>query len=1029
MASDMGVELGRLERRIAELERNRTFRYVSIDGTTLPVYDADGALRQTIGAQEDGTYTVVDLNGPPPPMPSSPTVQSTIGGLVVVWDGLTATGEPWPRDFKHVEVHLAAVSDYEATNETQVGTLTSLLGGGWTIGGLEPDLIYYASLVAVNTSSKESDPTPITSQTSGTIGVAVDQAVLDQAQEATNQAIQNVRNRPRAYYGAVEPAAPEGGFVSGDQWWREEVDEFGQVSYVGFQWDPALNAGAGGWAPYQFNGSALVANSISAAHILADAIQTAHIASKAIYGEHIVGEQIETTHLGAKAVTADKLAAALVIATTISTGATDADGNLIGQRSEFGPSGIKNIGADGQPNLYFPNDPNDIGFIRAALETWQLRVRGGLAVESSNNEFAADSVTALSAGVSAPSQAAQIESTWDWVAMDTTTSVIAPAETRGIGDFGSFRFNPSQVTGFAWHHGVGKWVAAQQRDEGTRLWFFNEDGTIAQTVSGPWVAEYDKRYEMTVAGSDDATDGAPILLFRQGADWFIHGPVGGTYRFNKLPTGWRLNNSQRPLVAWDKVNKRVLIAENHNAGDADNLVIRRVNMVNTNWGVCTAPTMTTAYQGSGRSGALTGLTFGLELTQSANHYVSASALDMNTTAVTSGAGNAANAAYRWPLAALPRGFGHNGTDFKSLADDGRLYTYTNWTWTDAADKIYARYTWYDSGRGNGITHETSLGRVASITAKKRSKVRITVPVVPDNNGVDDPDKFRLYAARASAEPGRTSLPRIFEGPTVPTTTPTSVIVTSDPAGIDFGPPEDPNPYEFPGANPARLHSGMVDAYGRRKFEVDGFGLGRWPRIMPVGTVLDWTGGGLPPEGWVFADGTAVSRTAYPELAALYWEGGTTYRYGNGDGATTFNLPFSAPAYDDASVTTGVANVADGFSLNWQLGERRGGLVFVSLRVTVDANVALDSMDHINRTVATLTPGWRPPVAISGSFQGAGIRNVAFTEGGPVLLTAGFRTATSFDLVAGDVYDLTATYALPTDPARRVRKIIYAGGNT
>ena len=40
-----------------------------------------------------------------------------------------------------------------------------------------------------------------------------------------------------------------------------------------------------------------------------------------------------------------------------------------------------------------------------------------------------------------------------------------------------------------------------------------------------------------------------------------------------------------------------------------------------------------------------------------------------------------------------------------------------------------------------------------------------------------------------------------------------------------------------------------------------------------------------PEGWIELDGTAISRTAYPQLFTLI---GTTY--GVGDGSTTFNVP-------------------------------------------------------------------------------------------------------------------------------------------
>jgi microcystin-dependent protein len=54
--------------------------------------------------------------------------------------------------------------------------------------------------------------------------------------------------------------------------------------------------------------------------------------------------------------------------------------------------------------------------------------------------------------------------------------------------------------------------------------------------------------------------------------------------------------------------------------------------------------------------------------------------------------------------------------------------------------------------------------------------------------------------------------------------------------------------------------------------------------VPPGTYV-FTAASVAPPGWLVADGSAVSRTAY---AALFAAIGT--RYGVGDGSTTFNLP-------------------------------------------------------------------------------------------------------------------------------------------
>lgn len=53
----------------------------------------------------------------------------------------------------------------------------------------------------------------------------------------------------------------------------------------------------------------------------------------------------------------------------------------------------------------------------------------------------------------------------------------------------------------------------------------------------------------------------------------------------------------------------------------------------------------------------------------------------------------------------------------------------------------------------------------------------------------------------------------------------------------------------------------------------------------VGIILPFAGNGAIPSGYLLCDGSAVSRTMYPDLFAAI---GTDY--GSGDGSTTFNLP-------------------------------------------------------------------------------------------------------------------------------------------
>jgi microcystin-dependent protein len=79
---------------------------------------------------------------------------------------------------------------------------------------------------------------------------------------------------------------------------------------------------------------------------------------------------------------------------------------------------------------------------------------------------------------------------------------------------------------------------------------------------------------------------------------------------------------------------------------------------------------------------------------------------------------------------------------------------------------------------------------------------------------------------------------------------------------------------------------VEDPTGAVIFDCDPVGAasGLVPGSVPIGSIMPF-GGTTPPSGWLFCDGSAVSRSVFAPLFAVL---GTTF--GAGDGATTFNLP-------------------------------------------------------------------------------------------------------------------------------------------
>ena len=91
-------------------------------------------------------------------------------------------------------------------------------------------------------------------------------------------------------------------------------------------------------------------------------------------------------------------------------------------------------------------------------------------------------------------------------------------------------------------------------------------------------------------------------------------------------------------------------------------------------------------------------------------------------------------------------------------------------------------------------------------------------------------------------------------------------------------------------------------------------------FIPVGTILAYSANGTIPSGYLLCDGSAVSRSIYPDLFNLLGE-----TYGAGDGSTTFNLPDfnQAERFAQGSTVAGTVKAAglpDIEGSGWQTGQ-------------------------------------------------------------------------------------------------------------
>lgn len=130
----------------------------SIENGRIYEYDINGQLKQTIGKQVDGTNTVVQHNGPPPPSPSRPLVTPGTESAKVFWDGEWSGGSVAPLDLTRIDVHLIADLDIDPLTQPAVA---SIAAAGWGEANfpVAPGT-YYAVLVAWTTSGKWTVSTP-----------------------------------------------------------------------------------------------------------------------------------------------------------------------------------------------------------------------------------------------------------------------------------------------------------------------------------------------------------------------------------------------------------------------------------------------------------------------------------------------------------------------------------------------------------------------------------------------------------------------------------------------------------------------------------------------------------------------------------------------------------------------------------------------------------------------------------------------------------------------------------------------------
>lgn len=150
------------------------------------------------------------------------------------------------------------------------------------------------------------------------------------------------------------------------------------------------------------------------------------------------------------------------------------------------------------------------------------------------------------------------------------------------------------------------------------------------------------------------------------------------------------------------------------------------------------------------------------------------------------------------------------------------YENIHWSSTDSS-VWWLGYTWNDS---NGVTHESDVSALVSITMPKRMRYTITVPNLPDpaagqgaSRDIDDVNGFRVYMARQATTPTRTQL---WKQSIQPADLATTITYTTLPQFS--GTTNPPATTGFIAQAPAKLQSNAIGADGLPKVLITGAGL-------------------------------------------------------------------------------------------------------------------------------------------------------------------------------------------------------------
>jgi hypothetical protein len=451
---------------------------------------------------------------------------------------------------------------------------------------------------------------------------------------------------------------------------------------------------------------------VNAAKIVAGAITAEKIASDYAYVGNIFADQIVGGTINAD----------LIIAATMRTA-------LSGARVELGSFGIVNYDASGVPTIVQPTDSSQTAMWKGNGQFNGLTVLGSASFRSSA-EISKGALMTLARSSTGPTVSPSIVIDWSYVALDSGGWFINGLELYDNKFWVVKDLNVGpRVDGYPTTGG----------SPATTLVL----GTSAELRSRPWGGVTRIGSSWYTLGWRDVNGTTTWRLIKYSDTGVTqadvqHTPIGNGFVDSATAAVAIGNDGTNVLVAeFDSANKRFRIQ----TYSASTLALLSTQNTSTNTGF-SGPVVGV------RKGTFDfGSTRTVIITKSGAHYWT----------FDSAGTYQPNDAWASPAIGSMRGVVWDSVDGRfygrsvgSDSDPIKVYKHTKTTWTGTDPQTWwVTTTWRDSDSGGTGTHETTMGPVGTLSMKKRARLTLTSPTIPDNGDPDDPNSVGFYIGKIS----------------------------------------------------------------------------------------------------------------------------------------------------------------------------------------------------------------------------------------------------------------------------------------